>query len=142
MTESDEQSTTIVADPVARLRSIRATVLPILQAIRAEYAGRGREGYPQIVDNIESGGVFGLTLDPGYSVYFLTDGEDVWSELHTTQLRTDALAAANVERFAGRPAVERIELPQDAFDLAYRNIVARLLSAWNFQQLMIFKVDS
>lgn len=127
---------------VTRLAGVRATVLPILQAITAEYAARARPGYPRVVDNVQQGGVFGLNLDPGYGVYFMTDGDDVWAELHTIHLRTDALSAANVERFAGRPEIERLDVAPNWTDLDYRNVVARLLSAWNYQQLMIFKVDS
>jgi hypothetical protein len=129
-------------DPLARLTQIRAGVLPILQAIATEYARRVRPGYPMVVDNIERGGVFGLNLDPGYGVYFMTDGTDVYAELHHVQGRTDALAAANAEKFAGRPAITRIELANTETELDYRNLVSRLLSAWNYQQLMINRVDS
>jgi len=130
------------SDVLARLNAIRATVLPILQAIQREYAARGREGYPKLVDNVERGGVFGLNLDPGYGVYFLTDGSDIWAELHHVSLRTDTLSAANVEKFGGEPAQTRRELGGDWTDLQYRNLVSELLSTWNYQQLMIFRVDS
>jgi hypothetical protein len=130
------------SDPLARLTRIRASVLPILQAINAEYAKRVRQGYPMIVDNIERGGVFGLNLDPGYGLYFMTDGTDVYAELHRVHLRTDTLAAANAERFAGRPEIKRIDIDPDDDDLDYRNLVSRLLSLWNYQQLMINRVDS
>lgn len=129
-------------DGVTRLAGVRATVLPILRAITAEYATRTRPGYPRVVDNVPQGGVFGLNLDTGYGVYFMTDGNEVWAELHTVHLRTDALSAANVEKFAGRPNIDRFDIAPTWTDLDYRNVVARLLSAWNYQQLMIFKVDS
>jgi hypothetical protein len=129
-------------DPLAQLTRIRASVLPILQAINAESAKRVRPGYPMIVDNVERGGVFGLTLDPGYGLYFMTDGADVYAELHRVHLRTDTLAAANVEKFGGRPEITRIDIAPDDDDLDYRNLVSRLLSLWNYQQLMINRVDS
>ena len=132
----------VAPDPLAQLTRIRASVLPILQAINTEYAKRVRPGYPMIVDNVERGGVFGLNLDPGYGVYFMTDGTDVYAELHHVQGRTDALAAANVEKFSGRPVIARVEIAPDDNDLDYRNLVSRLLSEWNYQQLMINRVDS
>ncbi|RIK41865.1 MAG: hypothetical protein DCC58_11860 [Chloroflexi bacterium] len=129
-------------DPIARLGEIRATVLPILEEVQAEYAPRVRQGYPRIIDNVERGGVVGMNLDANFGVYFMTDGSDVYAELHTLALRTDTLSMANAEKFSGRPQHERVTIGADWNDLSYRNLIARLLSAWNYQQLAIFRVDS
>lgn len=117
-------------------------MLPILEEVQAEYAPRVRQGYPRIVDNVERGGVVGMNLDANFGVYFMTDGSDVYAELHTLALRTDTLSMANAEKFSGRPQHERVEIGADWNDLSYRNVIARLLSAWNYQQLAIFRVDS
>jgi len=127
---------------VARLEEIRARVMPILQSIRTEYTGRTRSGYPTIVDNVPRGGVFGLSLDPGWAVYFMTDGTSLFAELHETSLRTDTLSMANVEKFSGAPQIDRREIDETWSDSDFRNLVSELLHLWNFQQLRIFRVDS
>jgi hypothetical protein len=130
------------ADFVAQLEAIKPRVLPILQAVQREYRGRVRAGHPQIVDNIARGGIFGMNFDPGYGVYFMTDGTSLYAELHTIAHRTDTLSAANAEKFAGSPRIERREIDSTWTDHHYRNLVSELLNRWNFQQLRIFRVDS
>lgn len=127
---------------IARLNEIRARVMPILQSIKTEYTGRTRNGYPAIVDNVSPGGVFGLNLDPGWAVYFMTDGTSVFAELHETSLRTDTLSMANVEKFAARPEIDRREIDETWDDGDFRNLVSELLHLWNYQQLRIYRVDS
>jgi hypothetical protein len=139
-----EESTTIARPSLhlGRLEQIRVRVLPILQAIKTEYTGRTRSGYPAIIDNVRHGGVFGLNLDPGWAVYFMTDGASVFAELHRTSLRTDTLSMANVEKFAGAPEIERREIDETWDDRDFRNLVSELLHLWNYQQLRIYRVDS
>lgn len=129
-------------DPIARLEEIRSTVMPLLEAVKAEYEPRVRRGYPRIIDNVRRGGVFGLNLDVNHGIYFMTDGATVYAELHSMSLRTDTLSMANTEKFGGRPQHERIEIGDDWTELDFRNLVSRLLSIWNYQQLAIFRVDS
>ena len=131
------------AECIDRLRQLRAVVMPMLAACRDEYAGRGRPGYPHLVDNIERGGVFGINLDPGFGAYFMTDGQSVYAELHRVALRTDTLSAANYEKFSGSPTQDRIDLDLSG-DLIRqsRNVISRLLNAWTQQQTFLFRVDS
>lgn len=142
--EPDEATATAptAAELVARLEAIRLRVMPILQAVQREYAGRVRAGHPRIVDNVQRGGIFGLNLDAGYSVYFMTDGSSLHAELHTVSHRGDTLSTANAEKFAGSPHVERREIDDTWTDHHYRNLVSELLNRWNYQQLRIFRVDS
>jgi len=126
----------------ARLEQIRGLMLPILESIEAEYTPRVRRGYPTIVDNIRGGGVFGLDLDPGFGIYFMTDGSSVYAEIHRVALRTDTLSMANAEKFGGQPSQRRVDIDPNWDDLRLRNLVSELLSAWNYQQLAIFRVDS
>jgi hypothetical protein len=129
-------------EAVGRLLELRARVMPILQAVRSEYQRRVRSGYPLIVDNVARGGVFGLTLDPGWGVYFMTDGTRLFAELHLTSLRYDTLAAANAEKFGGQPEIERRDIDAGWDDLQFRNLVSELLHFWNYQQTRIYRVDS
>lgn len=143
--EPDETTEPAAASPeslVAQLEAIRARVMPILQSIKTEYTGRTRDGYPSIVDNVPRGGVFGLTLDPGWAVYVMTDGKTVFAELHKTSLRTDTLSMANVEKFAAQPTIDQREIDETWRDSDFRNLVSELLHAWNYQQLRIYRVDS
>ena len=130
------------ADLIARLEAIRLRVLPILEATKAAYVGRVRKGYPTITDNVDQGGVFGLNLDPGFGVYFMTDGETLFAEIHRVSLRSDTLSAANVEKFAGAPVQERHDIDETWTDTQFRNLISELLSRWNTQQTVIYRVDS
>ena len=132
-----------VEDCIGQLQQLRAVVMPMIEACRDEYQDRCRPRHPYVIDNIERGGVFGINLDPGFGAYFMTDGQDVYGEIHRVDLRTDTLSAANYEKFSGRPALERIDLDLTG-DLIRqsRNIISRLLSYWNQQQTNLFRVDS
>src|SRR5690606_16055443 len=113
---------------------LRPVVMPMLEAFHERYTGRVRPGYPTLVDNVERGGVFGINLDPSFGAYFMTDGRSVFAEVHRISHRTDALSAANYEKFAGRPVHERIDLDLrgDIIRQA-RNVISRLLNAWTQQ---------
>ena len=141
-TESHGTEPLSVEECIARLEAMRARVMPLLEATRDEYRGRVRNGYPRLVDNVARGGVFGIDFDPGFGVYFMTDGERVYAELRYTSLRTDTLSAANREKFAGRPAMQHYAIDAGWNDLQLRNIVSELLSHWNWQQTVIYRVDS
>lgn len=140
-----EASVAAMASPqelVAELESIRARVLPILQATKDRYEGRVRGGFPTIIDNVNRGGIFGLTLDSGFGIYFQTDGQHLFAELHLTHLRTDTLSAANAEKFAGRPEIDRIDIDGSWDVHRYRDLVSRLLMRWNSQQTRTYRTDS
>ena len=144
-----EASTAVmtVEDCIGQLQQLRAVVMPMLEACHDEYQSRCRPSYPYVVDNIERGGVFGITLDPGFGAYFMTDGQDVYGEIHRVALRTDTLSAANYEKFSGRPVQERVELdltgdPGTLWVRQCRNIISRLLNYWTQQQTNLFRVDS
>ncbi len=128
--------------PVARLQALRERVLPLLEAVSAEYSGRSAVGYPVVVDNVERSGVFGITLSPGFGLYFMTDGARLYAETHWMQLRIDALSMANNEKFAGRPQISTEDI-DDSFALPdARRLVSRLQNRWNRQQTRIYRVDS
>ena len=137
-----ETSAISPADLISRLETIRLRVLPILEATKATYAGRVRNGYPTIVDNVQRGGVFGLNLDPGFGIYFMTDGQTLFAEIQRVSQRSDTLSAANHEKFAGAPVQERHDIDDTWTDVQYRNLISELLSRWNTQQTVIYRVDS
>lgn len=130
------------ADLITRLETIRQRVLPILEATKAAYVGRVRNGYPSIVDNVQRGGVFGLNFDPGFGVYFMTDGQTLFAEIHRVSQRGDTLSAANGEKFAGAPVQERHDIDETWSEAQFRNLISELLNRWNTQQTVIYRVDS
>lgn len=137
------ESTAITsAELVTRLENIRSRVMPILEATKATYENRVREGYPILIDNVQRGGVFGLNLDPGFGIYFMTDGKTLFAEIHRVSQRSDTLSAANTEKFAGAPVHERYDIDETWTDVQYRNLISELLSRWNTQQTVIYRVDS
>ncbi len=130
------------AECIAALEAMKDRIWPLLKATKAEYDDRVRPGYPILIDDIEVGGVFGLSLDPGFGVFFMTDGQRVFAELHRVALRTDTLSAANSEKFSGQPVQEHRDLDEMSGDLELRNLISELLNRWNNQQTAIFRVDS
>lgn len=126
---------------VETLEGIRARVLPMLRLVAEEYAHRTPDGYPVVVDAVETGTV-GIELDPSYALYFMTDGEETFAELYTRAARTDARSSASREKFSGIPFADRRPIPPDVSDQALRNLIAELRSRWNFQPGIIHISDS
>ena len=147
-TDSEQTETAVVSasaptvDPISRLNELRSQVLPLLNAVADEYRGRATIGYPVIIDNVERGGVFGITLSPNFGLYFMTDGTDLFTETHWMQLRVDALSMANTEKFAGRPEILREDIGDDYDFRDARRTMSRLQNRWNRQQTRIYRVDS
>ncbi len=141
-TDTPQTTALSPAELITELERIRERVLPILEATRGAYVGRVRNGYPTIIDNVQRGGVFGLNLDPGFGVYFMTDGQTLFAEIHRVSLRTDTLAAANREKFAGTPVQDRREVDVSWSNFQFRDLISELLSRWNTQQTVIYRVDS
>ena len=141
-TDTPQTTALSPAELITELERIRERVLPILEATRDAYVGRVRNGYPTIIDNVQRGGVFGLNLDPGFGVYFMTDGQTLFAEIHRVSLRTDTLAAANREKFAGTPVQDRREVDVSWSNFQFRDLISELLSRWNTQQTVIYRVDS
>ncbi|MFW6074963.1 MAG: hypothetical protein ACOC9Y_05160 [Chloroflexota bacterium] len=128
---------------IDRLQTLRRDVMPLLKAAKEQYTGRVRNGYPTLLDNVDRGGIFGINLDPGFGLYFMTDGAEVYAEIHRVHLRTDTLSAANYEKFAGRPQQERYEIDFDRNTVRQaRNLLSHLLNYWTTQQTFVYRVDS
>jgi hypothetical protein len=137
-----EKATLTPDEAVTHLQQMRDQVMPMLEAVKQEYEDRVRPGYPTMVDNVEHGGVFGLNLDPGFGLYFMTDGQEIYAELHYVSLRTDTLSNANYEKFAGSPIQDRREIDLNGPFQQYRNLVSQLLNRWQNQQTFVYRVDS
>lgn len=113
----------------------------MFRLVAEEYRGRVPAGYPTIVDTPDRG-VVGLELDPNYSLSFVTDDSGTYAELAYRLPRNDARSSASRAKFSGAPAVDRRPLDGDISDQALRNLIADLLSRWNFQPMIIHITDT
>ncbi len=124
------------------LRALRDRMLPMLEVVAQEYETRTEPGYPIVLDNVESGGYFGINLDPGYGLYVMTDGQRVFAQLNIIGWRNDVRSSANQEKFSSLPYQGVRPVSASMTDNQLRNLIAELLSHWNFQPLLLFVTDS
>lgn len=126
---------------VEMLTSAREQILPMLRYVAEEYRHRVPEGYPVVIDAPDRG-VVGLELDPSYSLYLMTDGAQLVADLYYRSPRTDARSSASREKFGGSPFHDRRILGSTISDQTMRNLVAELMSRWNFQPMLIHITDT
>ena len=126
---------------VEMLQEIRPRLLPMLRFAAEEYRHRTPEGYPVVVDAPESGMV-GIELDPSYALYVVTEGAQLYADLFYRSARNDARSSASREKFGGLPFSDRRPLAPSASDQELRNLIAELMSRWNFQPGIIHITDS
>lgn len=125
----------------AELDQIRDRLVPMLRLVAQEYRLRAPEGYPVVVDAVESGTV-GIEIDPSHSFYVVSDGEQLFADLYYRAARTDARSSASREKFGGLPFDDRRPLSSAATDQELRNLLSELMSRWNVQPGIIHITDS
>ena len=126
---------------VQQLESVRERVLPMLRFAAEEYRHRTPEGYPVVVDAPESGTV-GIELDPNFALYFVSEGDRVYSDLYYRSARNDARSSGSREKYGGLPFSHLRSLSPDASGQQLRNLLAELMSCWHFQPVIIHITDS
>ena len=126
---------------VQQLATVRERVLPMLRLAAQEYAHRTPEGYPVVVDAPESGTV-GIELDPNYALYIVSEGDQLYADFYYRSSRNDARSSASREKFGGLPFPDHRPLSPDVSDQHLRNLIAELMSRWNFQPGVIHITDS
>lgn len=114
----------------------------MLAEVARQYETRSGPGYPVLLDNVDSGGYFGIMLTPAYGLYFITDGEQVFAQINMVGWRNDVRSSANKEKFSGLPFAGVRQVPETLTDPQLRNLIAELLSHWNMQPLLIHQSDS
>ncbi|MEX2426154.1 MAG: hypothetical protein WD401_05245 [Thermomicrobiaceae bacterium] len=124
------------------LRELRDRMVPMMEALPEEWDTRTEPGYPVIFDNVESGGYFGVNLDPGYGLYIMIDDGQLVAQLNVITWRTDVRSAANREKFSSLPAGGLKPVSPEMSDNELRNLISELLSHWNVQPLVIRVTDS
>ncbi|MDP9363646.1 MAG: hypothetical protein M3Q10_05375 [Chloroflexota bacterium] len=131
----------MAAQSVRQLEWVRERVLPMLRLAVDEYRHRTPESYPVVVDDPDNGTV-GIELDPNFALYFVTDGDEVHADFYYRSARNDARSSASRQKHGGLPFTDRRPLPPDVSDQALRNLLAELMSRWNFQPGVIDITDS
>ena len=126
---------------VHELASLRDRILPMLRFAGQEYGHRTPDGYPVVVDTPESGAV-GLELDPNFALYVVSDGDQIYADYYYRSARNDARSSASRQKHGGLPFSDRRPLAHDVSDQELRNLVAELMSRWNFQPGVIHITDS
>ena len=126
---------------VQQLESVRERVLPMLRLTAGEYRHRTPDGYPVVVDAPEAGTV-GIELDPNFALYFVSEDGQLYADFYYRSARNDARTSASREKFGGLPFPDHRPLPPDVSDQALRNLIAELMSRWNFQPGIIHITDS
>uniref|UniRef100_A0A831WZM6 YdhG-like domain-containing protein n=1 Tax=Thermorudis peleae TaxID=1382356 RepID=A0A831WZM6_9BACT len=124
------------------LRELRDRMVPMLRELARQFRGRVAPGYPVIVDDVESGGYFGLALAPEYGLYVLAEGERLVVQLQTVFWRTDVHSSAGRERFGATPRVSTLPISTTMSDAQIRDLLARVLANWHKQPLLIHQSDS
>ena len=113
----------------------------MLQYVTTEYQYRVPAGYPAIVDTLERG-IVGFELDPSHSLYFTDDGSVVRAEMYYRSPRNDTNSSASREKFGGAPVDDRRVIDNSVSDQALRNLIAELISRWNFSPQILHITDT
>ena len=123
------------------LEQLRQRLMPMLQLVAAEYQQRVPEGYPIVVDAVANG-LVGIEIDPNYALYFTVEGDQPYADFYWRSSRIDARTSAMREKFAGSPLYDRRPLSPSISDIELRNLIAELMSRYNYQPGLIHISDS
>ncbi len=123
------------------LRQLRERMMPMLRLVADEYRARVPEGYPIIVDAIDSG-LFGLEIDPSYALYVTSVGDEVFADYYWRSTRYDARSSAMREKFSGSPVYDRRPIHATVTDIELRNMIAELMARHNYQPGLVHISDS
>lgn len=104
----------------------------MFEAAAEQYTYRTPEGYPMVVDSAEQG-LIGLEIDPNFSLYITSDGDDLYAEMYRRQGRFDTLSSASRQKYAGAPYQDRRPLDPAVDDQTLRNLIAELKNRFNMQ---------
>ena len=113
---------------------------PMLEAVQREYRGRVPRGYPTISRDTSRGN-YGIQLDPNFSLYLVSDGEQLFAEFTYRSSRSDARSSASREKFSGMAIFDRRPIEPGLSDQELRNLLAELLARFNTQPGLIRITD-
>lgn len=126
---------------IEQLTQIRDRFLPMLAFAAEEYRHRTPPGYPVLVDAVDRG-MIGLELDASYALYVVADVDGLYADMYRQSPRNDTRSSASRQKHAGLPFHDRRPIDLNISDQALRNLIAELMSHWNFQPGIIHITDS
>lgn len=126
---------------VEQLSGVRDRLVPMMELAADQYRDRVPVGYPVVVDNVEQG-VVGIELDSSYALYVTTEGEGLYAEIYRRSPRTDNRSSASRQKESGVPFSDRRPLDPAASDVLLRNLIAELMTHFNFQPGIIHISDT
>lgn len=119
------------------LQRIRDRMMPMLQGVATQYEFRVPPGYPHVIDDVDRG-MIGVELDPSYSLYITSEGDDIFAEIYKRQSRTDSRSSASRQKYAGLPFQDRRPMEPDPSDQTLRNLIGEIKQAFNYQPGMLY----
>ena len=125
---------------VDTLGDIRSRLVPMLEVVAEQYEGRVPPGYPHVI-NDESRGLVGLEIDPAYALYVTAGRDGTFAEFYRRDPRNDNRSGASREKFAGAPHYDRRKLDESISDQGLRNLIAEVMSYYNFQPALLYITD-
>ena len=125
---------------IENLTKIRERMMPMLQGVAAQYAFRVPPSYPHVIDQVEKG-MIGVELDPNFSLYITSEGDDLYAEVYKRQSRTDSRSSSSRQKYAGMPFHDRRPLVTEPTDQELRNLIGELKQAYNYQPGLLYITD-
>jgi len=122
------------------LQDVRMRFLPMLRAAALQYANRVPDGYPSIVDDPNSGTI-GIELDPSYALYIARGEDGLQARMYRRSPRTDNRSSSSRQKYAGAPFSDVRPLPENVSDQELRNLLAELMSYYNYQPGLLYITD-
>lgn len=124
-----------------QLQQVRDRVLPMLESVANDYRSRVPSGYPTIIDTPDQG-VVGIQIDPNHTLFFTSDGKDLFADVYARSPRSDARSSASREKFGGAPTFDRRPIDPTISHQELRNLISELMNRWNFQPMIIHITDT
>ncbi len=131
----------VEAQSLQQLAQIRDRLLPMLAFAAEEYRHRTPPGYPVVVDAVDRG-VVGLELDASYALYIVAESDGLYADMYRQSPRNDTRSSASRQKYGGLPFPDRRPIDANVSHQSLRNLIAEMMSLWNFQPGIIHITDS
>ena len=121
-------------------QDVRMRFLPMLRAAALQYANRVPDGYPSIVDDPGSG-TFGIEIDPSHALYIAPGEDGLTARMYRRAPRTDNRSSSSRQKYGGVPFSDSRPLSENVSDHELRNLLAELMSWYNYQPGILYITD-
>ena len=112
----------------------------MLQAASTQYLNRVPNGYPSVVDSPQSGTI-GFEIDPSHALYIVQNDEGLSAHMYRRAPRTDARTTSGRQKYGGAPLSDVRPLDPNISDQELRNLIAELMSWYNYQPGLLYITD-